>query len=144
MVDANVFVAAVKPFTKRQQPRKVPGSLFLLLRLITNEELELYASRALLDEYRQLARELKSDTTTLILGQLSAKAHEVADVKAEIETCRPYIPEKEAADILHAAAALQSAAVLISNDRHFDRIRDAGVIEVWSISEAMRRIIVSG
>ena len=143
MVDANVFVAAVKPFTKRQRPRKVPGSLSLLLRLITDEELELYASRALLDEYRQLARELKSDTATLILGQLSAKAHEAADVKAEIETCRPYIPEKEAADIHHAAAAHQSTSVLISNDKDFDRIRDAGMIEVWSISEALRKLSLS-
>ena len=143
MVDAYVFVAAIKPFTTQQRPPKIPGSLPLLLRLITDAELELFASQPLLDEYRQLARELRSETSTLILDQLSAKAHEVTEIKAEIEACKPHIPEKEAADILHAAAALQSEAVLISNDKHFDRIRDAHIIEVWSISKAMRRLLVS-
>ena len=143
MVDANVFVAAVKPFAMQQRPRRIPRSLSLLLRLITDAELELFASQPLLDEYRRLARELRSETSTLILNQLSAKAHEVTEIKAEIETCRHYIPEKEAADIHHAVAALHSEAVLISNDKHFDKIRDAGTINVWSISEAMRRLSVS-
>ena len=79
----------------------------------------------------------------MILERLSAKAHEVTEIKAEIETCKHCIPEKEAADIVHAAAALHSEADLISNDRHFDRVRDAGIIEVWAISEAMRRLSVS-
>lgn len=142
MVDANVFVAAVKPFTKQQRSRKIPGSLSLLLTLITDMELELFASEPLLDEYRQLARELRSETGTLILDQLSAKAHAVTEIKAEVEICEPYILEKETADILHAAAALHSEAVLISNDKHFNRIRDAGIIEVWSINEAMRKLSV--
>jgi len=143
VVDANVFVAAVKPFAKQQRARKIPGSLSLLLRLITDPELELFASQPLLDEYRQLSRELGSETSTLIMDRLSAKAHEVTEIKTEIETCKPYIQEKDPADILHAAAALQSEAVLISNDKHFNRIRDAGIVEVWSISEAMRRLSVS-
>lgn len=143
MVDANVFVAAVKPFTKQRRVRKIPGSLSLLLRLITDAELELFVSRPLLDEYRQLARELSSETSTLILDQLSAKAHKVTKIKAEIETCKHYIPEKEAADILHAAAALRLMAVLITNDRHFDKIRDVSIIEVWSISDAIRRLSVT-
>ena len=86
---------------------------------------------------------MNSETSTLILDQLSAKARAVTETKAEIETCRHYIPEKEAADIHHAAAALHSEAVLISNDKHFDKIRDAGIIKVWSISEAVRRLSVS-
>ena len=143
MVDANVFVAAVKPFANQKQGSKIPGSLSLLLRLITDAELELFASQPLLDEYRQLARELRSETSTMILDQLSAKAHEITEIKAEIEICKPYIPEREAADVLHAAAALHSEAVLISNDKHFDKIRDAGVIKVWSISEAVRRLSVT-
>jgi predicted nucleic acid-binding protein len=144
VVDANVFIAAVKPFTKRQRARKAAGSLSLLLRLITDSELELFASRPLLDEYRHLARELSSETSMLILGQLSAKAREVTEIReAEVAICKPYFPEGEAADVLHAAAALQSDAVLISNDKDFDKIRDVGIIEVWSISEAMRELSIS-
>ncbi len=37
-----------------------------------------------------------------------------------------------------------SGAVLITNDRDFDRIRDAGLIEVWSISEAIRKLSIQG
>ena len=40
-------------------------------------------------------------------------------------------------DIYHAATCLQEGAVLITNDRHFDRINDEKIIEVWSISEAI-------
>lgn len=81
MVDANVFVAAIKPFAKRQQSRRAIGSLSLLLRLDTDAELELFASRPLLDEYRQLAKELSSETSTLILDQMSSKAREVAEME---------------------------------------------------------------
>lgn len=86
---------------------------------------------------------MNSETSALILDRLSAKAHEVTEIEAEVEICRHYIPEKEAADFHHAAAALHSKAVLISNDKHFDKIRDAGIIKVWSISEAVRRLSVS-
>jgi hypothetical protein len=33
----------------------------------------------------------------------------------------------------HAATSLQEGAVLITNDRHFDRINAEKIIEVWSI-----------
>jgi predicted nucleic acid-binding protein len=46
------------------------------------------------------------------------------------------------ADVLHAASCLQSKAVLITNDRDFDRIKESGVIEVWNISEAIRKLPV--
>ncbi|OPY47221.1 MAG: hypothetical protein A4E46_00565 [Methanosaeta sp. PtaU1.Bin016] len=46
-----------------------------------------------------------------------------------------------AADTVHAATCLHTGAVLISNDAHFDRINDAGIIEVWKISEAIKRIL---
>jgi len=44
------------------------------------------------------------------------------------------------ADLLHAATCLQERAVLVSNDPHFDRIRDERVIEVWSIAKAIRSL----
>ena len=43
---------------------------------------------------------------------------------------------------MHAATCLQAKAVLITNDRDFDRIKESGIIEVWSIREAIRRLSV--
>jgi len=35
---------------------------------------------------------------------------------------------------------LQEGAVLITNDRHFDKINDEKIIEVWSISKAIKEL----
>ncbi len=37
--------------------------------------------------------------------------------------------------------SMSARAVLISNDRHFEKIRNAGLIEVWTISQAMVRLL---
>jgi AbrB family looped-hinge helix DNA binding protein len=44
---------------------------------------------------------------------------------------------KVRAGIYHAATCLQEGAILITNDRHFDRIRNEKIIEVWGISKAI-------
>jgi len=114
-----------------------------LMRLITDTELELFGNLWLFDEYKRLAEELSSETSDLILGQLTGKMREVTGIGDQaVARCRPYIPEREAADIMHAATCFQAKAVLITNDRDFDEIRESGVIEVWSISEAIRRLSI--
>jgi predicted nucleic acid-binding protein len=55
--------------------------------------------------------------------------------------CRPFFPESEFADIVHAATCLEAEAILISNDAHFNEIKKSALIEVWNISEAIRRIL---
>ncbi len=147
VVDTNVFVAAIKPFSKSGHGRASTetSSLALLLRLINDDGLELFANRWLLDEYRRLGEELSSETSELILGQLTAKMAEVTELEDKaVARCRPYLPAEENADVLHAATCLQSRAVLITNDRDFDRIKESGVIEVWSISEAIRKLSIQG
>src|SRR2546428_9801599 len=68
---------------------------------------------------------------------------EVAGIGGQaVARCRPHIPERESADIMHAATCLQAKAVLITNDRDFDGIKESGVIEVWSISEAIRKLSI--
>ena len=125
VVDTNVFVSAIKPFSRRgRKARTDSGSLALLLRLITDTELELFGNLWLFDEYKRLAEELSSETSELILGQLTEKMGEVAEIEDQaVARCRLYIPEREAADIMHAATCLQTKAVLITNDRDFDRIK---------------------
>jgi predicted nucleic acid-binding protein len=147
VVDANVFVAAIKPFSKfgRERASTETSSLALLLWLINDDELELFANRWLLDEYKRLGEEMNSETSELILGQLTTKMREVADIEeGAVARCRLYLPEREAADVLHASTCLQSRAVLITNDRDFDRIKESGVIEVWSLSEAIRKLSIQG
>jgi hypothetical protein len=36
---------------------------------------------------------------------------------------------------------LSTGGILISNDRHFEKIRQAGTIEVWTISEAIVKML---
>ena len=110
VVDTNVFVSAIKPFSRRgRKARTDSGSLPLLLRLITDTELELFGNPWLFDEYKRLAEELSSETSELILGQLTGKMREVAGIGGQaVARCRPHIPERESADIMHAATCLSS------------------------------------
>src|SRR5437867_2763884 len=96
VVDTNVSVAAIKPFSGRSRTASTDtGSLALLMRLVTDSELELFGSLWLLDEYKRLAEELNSETSELILGRQTGKMREVAEIGDEaVARCRPYLPEK--------------------------------------------------
>jgi hypothetical protein len=58
-----------------------------------------------------------------------------------IRICMRFIPENEFADAVHAATCLEAGAILISNDAHFDEIKESELIEVWKISEAIGNIL---
>ena len=75
-----------------------------------------------------------------ILKKLVDKT-EVVDVNEKfLRICKPYFPEEEVIDIYHAATCLKTGAVIITNDRHFDKINDERIIEVWSISKAIKEL----
>src|SRR5712691_10144427 len=81
VVDTNVFVAAIKPFSGRSRTARTDtGSLALLMRLVTDSELQLFGSLWLFDEYKRLPEELNSETSELILGRLTGKMREVAEI----------------------------------------------------------------
>lgn len=141
VVDSNVFVAAIKPFSKPVKPHKDTKTLSLLIKLIVNERFELVGNSRLVDEYRRLADELNSGTSRLILRELMAKVKISGVDERALMRCKPYLPKEEGADLMHAATSLQTRAVLITNDKDFDRIGRSGVIEVWSISEAIRKLL---
>jgi predicted nucleic acid-binding protein len=88
-----------------------------------------------------LAEGLNSRTSQLILDQLIGTRVVVELAEDALQLCKPYLPAKESADIGHAATCLQTKAVLITNDSDFDQIKQSGTIEVWSISEAMRKLL---
>ncbi|MDG6901185.1 MAG: PIN domain-containing protein [Nitrososphaerota archaeon] len=142
VVDTNVFVAAIKPFTKPgQESRKDTRALSLLVELIVNERVELVGSSRLVDEYRRYAEELESETANLLPTQLTDKMRVVELDERALARCRRYLPADASADVMHASASLQTGAILITNDRDFDRIRRSGLIQVWSIGEAMGRLL---
>jgi predicted nucleic acid-binding protein len=144
VVDTNLFVAAIKRLFSKSSDRTLSvetKSLGLLFKLIVTEELQLKGNSILVDEYRRLAEELDSETSRLILKQLLEKI-DVIEIKDEtLDRCKTFLPETEAADVVHAATCLETGAILITNDRHFDRIKESGVIKVWSISEAIRKLL---
>ncbi len=64
---------------------------------------------------------------------------EVIDVDEKLlRLWKSYFSEDELIDIYHAATCLQEGAILITNDRHFDKLNDEKIIEVWSISKAIK------
>lgn len=142
VVDTNVFVAAIRPFSKPAHTgSRDTKTLGLLVKLIVDDRLALVASSTLLSEYRRLAEELKSETSNFIVDQLISKAN-IIEVRAEaLKRCESYLPKGESADVVHAATGLQADGVLITNDRDFDRIKQSGIVEVWSISEAIRKLL---
>ncbi|MDD2251669.1 MAG: hypothetical protein PHQ10_01720 [Dehalococcoidales bacterium] len=52
-----------------------------------------------------------------------------------------FFPESELSDIVHAATCLYTDAILITNDAHFNKIKQAEIIEVWSNTKAIKRLL---
>ena len=63
----------------------------------------------------------------------------VAVAERFLLACAPFFKPAQGSDCVHAAACLQSGAVLVSNDRHFEPIRRAGVVPVLNATEVIRR-----
>ncbi len=133
-LDTNVFVAAVK------DPRRQTATLRLLLNVLEREDVELVGNEFLVEELLRDAEEFESGTAAWLLGALLARTRIVRVAPNFVTVCRRYVTTSDPADIVHAATCLQERAVLITNDRHFDRIRNQGVLEVWNITEAIRSL----
>ncbi|NJD78666.1 MAG: PIN domain-containing protein [Candidatus Methanoperedens sp.] len=129
LVDTNLFIAAVKKWTH---------STDLLVYLLTDPEIGLLANDVLICEYRKYALELDAmDFFEVIHSDVRI----VNPSEESIIKCKLYFPETEAADAVHAATCMQFGAVLISNDKHFDKISEQGIIEVWKISEGIKKLL---
>ncbi len=138
LLDTNVFVAAVK------RPRRETAILRFLLALLEREDTRLVGNAFWVEEMLRYAEEFHSETAAWLVGALLARTRVVRVDRSFVTVCARYVTTPEEADLLHAATCLQERAVLVSNDRHFDRIRDEGVVEVWSIDRAIRFLERSG
>ena len=111
-----------------------------MLDLLEREDVELVGNVYWVEELLRYAEEFRSETATWLLGVLLERARVVSPRRNFVNVCARYVTTPDVADVVHAATCLQEKAVLISNDRHFDRIRREGVVEVWTISEAIRSL----
>lgn len=70
-----------------------------------------------------------------------SKAVLVEPDRNHIEYCKPFFSEKEYADLYHAATCLKANAILITNDKDFNRIAKTSIIKVWSITRAIKELL---
>ncbi len=131
MVDTNLFIAAIK------NPKKETSSLRLLLELVDDATTVLIGNEFLIMEMEKYAQVFESKRGKEILLKLIDKTEFVDVDEKFLRLCKSYFPKDAIIDIYHAATCLQEGAVLITNDRHFDKINDEQIIEVWGISKAI-------
>ncbi len=130
MIDTNVFIAAVK--------RGWTDTTELLLHLLSSSRYRLIANDVLLAEYRKYAERLDAmDFYEFLVSRVDLVNPKPEDVRKVLS----YFPKSQVADAVHAATCLITGAVLITNDRHFEEISKAGLIEVWSVTTAIKRLI---
>ncbi len=134
LADTNLFIAAIK------NPKKETASLRLILEIIDNINVILIGNEFLILEMEKYAEVFESKRGKEILRKLIDKT-EIVDVDEKfLRLCKPYFPEDELIDIYHAATCLQTGAILITNDKHFDKIKSDRIIEVWNISVAIGKL----
>jgi predicted nucleic acid-binding protein len=132
LLDTNVFVAAVK------HPGKETGTLRFLLELIQNDNVLLVGNEYWVEEMLRYAEEFHSETAAWLVEAILNRARVVHVDSNFVSICARYMSTIDPADVLHAATCLQERAILISNDKHFNHIRDEHIIEVWSITKAIQ------
>ena len=132
LLDTNVFVAAVK------HPRRETATLRLLLEFLRRGDLALVGNDLWLEEMLRYAEAFRSETASRIVSALVEKTRFVQVQENFRAVCHRYITTPDPADILHAATCLQERAILVSNDRHFRRLRGEKIVEVWDIATALR------
>jgi predicted nucleic acid-binding protein len=135
LVDANVFVAAIK------NPEKKAGALDLILELISDDDIHLVGNDLLFLEFERYSQKFKSKTASNLIKRLKDKMISVEVSKDYIKKCNEYFAKDNIVDIVHAATCLQENSILITNDRHFDKISKNKIIEVWSISKAIEALL---
>jgi len=139
MIDTNVFIAAFKS--------GYTATTKLLIKLLLDPEIELIADDVLIKEYEKWFNLLTSKLpkikkqAELLYHLILTKVKVENPGKEHIEAVRPYMLETEIADIYHAAACFKTNSILITNDKDFQELKNHGIIQVWSISEAIRRLL---
>ena len=130
VLDNNLIIAAIKSGWKRST-----GLLFTILL----SDASIFVNEELLFEYEKYINKILGVPHLFLLIQ---RRSILIDPSIDsLLICRRFLPESEFADAVHAATCFEAGAILISNDAHFDKIRESELIEVWKISEAIGKIL---
>jgi predicted nucleic acid-binding protein len=135
LLDTNVFISAIK------EPRKQTDTLRLIIKIIGEPSIKLVGNDLLAHEMLRYAELLRSSTAAALLVALLSKMEIVNVVQNYRKICKTYVKTPDKADVMHAATCLQTGAILITNDKHFDKIRDEGIIEVWNITKSIKKLL---
>lgn len=134
LLDNNIFVAAI------HDPVRETASLKLIIEMIQNKQIKLIANKYLLEEMSRYSEVFPSPTALILLRALISKMEIINVEERYINLCFKYMDSSYPVDIFHAASCLQTDAILITNDRHFDQIKKEEIITVWNTKEALENI----
>jgi len=129
LIDTNLFVAAVKNGKTR--------STELLVRLIDGPS-DLVADDILISEYERYSSKFEAHA---FFDLIRRKVVIIEQSEEDVIKCKSFFSPGSESDVVHAATCLHTGAILISNDAHFNRIKEEGVIEVWSITDAIKKLL---
>lgn len=130
LLDTNVFIASVK--------KGWTDTTELVFHVLSDDKYRVIGNDVLLAEYRKYAERLNAWN---FYEFLRLRMEIVNPTRIEVLRLLPYFPPSQIADAVHAATCLKTGAILITNDRHFEKVAEEGLIEVWSISEAIRKVL---
>jgi len=82
-----------------------------------------------------------SETAATLLQAIASKINFIPVEKKYLKICRQYIATDDLSDIYHAAACLQSGSALITDDHHFNKIRDEGIIDVYNTKTTIKTLL---
>lgn len=111
--------------------------LDLILECINNKEISLVGNPILIEEMTKYQVAFDSPTANALFLLLRQKTSIIIPKEETIAECRKYFPETQFKDILHAATAMDAKAVVLTNDKHFNKIKETGKLEVWDIPTAI-------
>lgn len=137
LLDTNVFVAAIK------SPSRETDTYRLIVHLLDQGRVLLVGNILLVQEYVRYAEAFPSPTAAALAVAL-VQAMDIVSVEDRfIRACAPHFQGGKKADCVHAATCLQTGAVLVSNDRDFTSIAEAGLISTCTVTDAIRRFLPS-
>jgi len=135
LLDNTVFVSAIK------NPEKKLFSLDLIIECVRNATIELVGNKYLIEEMKKYKEKFNSLTASELLDLLMEKTKIIELAKEKIQTCKEYFHESQAKDVIHVSTCLEANAILITNDKDFKTIKKEGIIQVWSITDAIHNIL---
>jgi hypothetical protein len=92
--------------------------------MLADDEIGLIGDRYLAEEMLRYTEVYPSETAISLLDALASRNEFIEVESRYLKICRNYMGTTDISDIYHASVCLQMDSTLISDDHHFDKIRD--------------------